>query len=63
MSEDTIKTKKKDKSVWKSLGMAAVAIGGLAVTIAKEMNKKPDFWYLTIGSFSPDSQIADFRYG
>ena len=33
MSEDTIKTKKKDKSVWKSLG-------GLAVTIAKEMNKK-----------------------
>ena len=40
MSEDTIKTKKKDKSVWKSLGMAAVAIGGLAVTIAKEMNKK-----------------------
>ena len=36
MSEDTIKTKKKDKSVC----MAAVAIGGLAVTIAKEMNKK-----------------------
>lgn len=40
MSGDTIKTKKKDKSVWKSLGMAAVAIGGLTVTIAKEMNKK-----------------------
>lgn len=39
MSEDTIKTKKKDKSVWKNLGMAAVAVVGFAVTIAKEMNK------------------------
>lgn len=41
MSEDTIKTKKKDKSVWKSLGMAAVAIGGLAVT--KLTRSKLDF--------------------
>lgn len=40
MSEDTIKTKKKDKSVWKNLGMAAVAVVGFAVTIAKEMKKK-----------------------
>ncbi len=40
MSGDKIKTKKKDKSVWKNLGMAVVAVGGLVVTIAKEMNKK-----------------------
>lgn len=40
MSEDKIKTQKKDKSVWKTLGMAAVAVGGLVVTITKEMNKK-----------------------
>ncbi len=40
MSEDKIKTKKKDKSVWKSLAMAAVAVGGLVATIAKGMNKK-----------------------
>ena len=40
MSEDTIKTKKKDKSVWKSLGMAALAVGGVVLTVAKEMNKK-----------------------
>ena len=40
MSEDTIKTKKKDKSVWKSLGMAAMAVVAVAGTIAKEMNKK-----------------------
>lgn len=40
MSEDKIKTKKKDKSVWMRLGGAALAVGGLAVTIAKAMNKK-----------------------
>ncbi len=40
MSEEKIETKKKDKSVWKNLGMAAVAVVGFAVTIAKEMNKK-----------------------
>ena len=40
MSEDTIKTKKKDKSVWKSLGMAALAVGGAVFTIAKELKKK-----------------------
>ena len=37
MSEEKIETKKKDKSVWKNLGVAAVAIGGLAVAIK---NKK-----------------------
>ena len=40
MSEDTSKTKKKGKSVWKSLGMAAMAVVAVAGTIAKEMNKK-----------------------
>ena len=40
MSEEKIETKKKDKSVWKNLGVAAVAIGGIAVTLAKEGNKK-----------------------
>lgn len=36
MSEEKIETKKKDKSVWKKLGMAAVAVVGFAVTIAKK---------------------------
>ena len=40
MSEEKIETKKKDKSVWKNLGVAAVAIGGIAVTLAKELYKK-----------------------
>ena len=40
MSEDKIETKKKKKSVWKSLGMAALAVGGVVLTVAKEMNKK-----------------------
>lgn len=40
MSEDTIKTKKKDKSTWKRLCVAVAAVGGLAITIAKELNKK-----------------------
>ena len=42
MSEEKIETKKKDKSVWKNLGVAAVAIGGIAVTLAKELNQKKD---------------------
>ena len=37
MSEEKIETKKKDKSVWKNLGVAAAAIGGLAVIVK---NKK-----------------------
>lgn len=40
MSEDKIKTKKKDKSVLKCLGVAAMAVVALAGTIAKELNKK-----------------------
>lgn len=40
MSEDTIKTKKKDKSTGKRLVVAVAAVGGLAITIAKELNKK-----------------------
>ena len=40
MSKEKIETKKKYKIVWKNLGMAAVAVVGFAVTIAKEMNKK-----------------------
>ena len=40
MSEDKIETKKKKKRVWKSLGMAAMAVVAVAGTIAKEMNKK-----------------------
>lgn len=40
MSEDKIETKKKKKSVWKSLGMAVLAVGGAVFTIAKELNKK-----------------------
>lgn len=40
MSEEKIETKKKDKSVWKNLGMAAMAVVAVAGTIAKEMNKK-----------------------
>lgn len=33
MSEDNIKTKKKDKSFWKSVGGAALAIGGLVAVL------------------------------
>ena len=40
MSEEKIETKKKDKSVWKNLGVAALAVGGAVFTIAKELNKK-----------------------
>ena len=40
MSEEKIETKKKDKSVWKNLSMAAMAVVAVAGTIAKEMNKK-----------------------
>ena len=39
MSEDKIETKKKKKSVWKSLGMAALAVGGVLLTVVKELNK------------------------
>ena len=39
MSEETIETKKKEKGVWKKLGVAALAVGGLAVTLAKELKK------------------------
>ena len=42
MSEEKIETKKKEKGVWKALGLAAVAVGGLAVTLAKELNQKKD---------------------
>lgn len=39
MSEEKIETKKKEKGVWKTLGLATVAVGGLAVTLAKELKK------------------------
>ena len=39
MSEEKIETKKKEKGVWKALGLAAVAVGGLTVTVAKELKK------------------------
>lgn len=42
MSEEKIETKKKEKGVWKALGLAAVAVGGLAVTLAKELNQKKE---------------------
>ena len=42
MSEDTIKTKKKDKSVWKHLGKAALAVGGVVLLVAKELNQKKE---------------------
>lgn len=40
MSEDKIKTKKKDKSVWKNLGKAVLAVGAVFLTITQAMNKK-----------------------
>ena len=39
MSEEKIETKKKEKGVWKALGLAAVSVGGLAVTLSKELKK------------------------
>lgn len=39
-SEEAIKTKKKDRSIWKKAGGALAAIGALAVIIIKDMNKK-----------------------
>ena len=39
MREEKIETKKKEKGVWKALGLAAVAVGGLAVTLAKGLKK------------------------
>ena len=38
MSDEKIKTKKKDKSVWKTLGSAALAVGGVAVMVAKALS-------------------------
>lgn len=46
MSEEKIETKKKEKGVWKKLGMAALAVGGTVFTIAKELNKKKKITYL-----------------
>lgn len=40
MSEEKIETKKKEKGVWKKLGMAALAVGGVVFTIAKELNEE-----------------------
>ena len=42
MSEEKIETKKKEKGVWKKLGVAALAVGGAVFTIAKELNQKKD---------------------
>lgn len=54
MSEEKIETKKKEKGVWKKLGMAALAVGGTVFTIAKELNKKKNnISLLTIGSHLP----------
>lgn len=40
MSENTIKTKKKDKSTLGGLGAAALAVGTLVVTVLKGMDPK-----------------------
>lgn len=40
MSENTIKTKKKDKSTLGGLGTAALAVGTLVVTVLKGMDPK-----------------------
>lgn len=39
MEKETIETKKKEKSLLKSIGGAALAFGGLAATILTTMNK------------------------
>ena len=39
MSEGKIETEKKEKSVLKNLAVAALAVGGLVLTVAKELNK------------------------
>ena len=39
MSEENIETKKKEKSVLKNLGMTALAVGGVLLTVVKELNK------------------------
>lgn len=36
MSEDKIETKKKEKSVWKTIGGAALAVGSLAIVLTKK---------------------------
>lgn len=40
MSNDEVKSKKKEKSLWKEFGSAALAVGGLAVTIMAANKKK-----------------------
>lgn len=40
MEKETIETKKKEKSLLKSIGGAALAVGGLAVTILTTINKE-----------------------
>ena len=49
MSEEKIETKKKEKSVLKNLGMTALAVGGVLLTVVKELNKKIS----CEGSFEP----------
>ena len=39
MSEDKIQTKKKEKSVWKSIGKVASIIGSIVVVAANARNK------------------------
>lgn len=40
MSEGTIKTTKKDKGVWKSLGGAVLAVGSLVIAVLADRKKK-----------------------
>lgn len=40
MSEEKIETKKKEKSVLKNVGMTALAVGTLVVTVLKGMDPK-----------------------
>ena len=42
MSKEKIETKKKEKGVWKKLGVAALAVGGVVFTIAKDLNQKKE---------------------
>ena len=42
MSEDKIETKTPEKGVWKKLGMAAIAVGGVVLLVAKELNQKKE---------------------
>lgn len=40
MEKETVETKKKEKSLLKSIGGAALAVGGLAITILTTMSKE-----------------------